>query len=104
MTLFEVTKEIGRRNASIFVREANGQRPAYGGTKKFHDRRIVGITSSSTSNSMETMAPSWVPVTTLFPRLKAEVILRVSSAVTGLPWLENRLQGLRSPHSRKRSV
>ena len=103
MTLFEVTKEIGRRNASIFVREANGRRPD-GGTKKFHDRRIVRITSSSTSNSMETMAPSWVPVTTLFPRLKAEDILRVSSAVTGLPWLKNRLQGLMSPHSRKQTV
>jgi hypothetical protein len=37
MTLFEVAKEIGRRNASIFLRDANGQRPVYGGTKKFQD-------------------------------------------------------------------
>jgi hypothetical protein len=37
MTLFEVAKEIGRRNASMFLRDANGQRPVYGGTKKFQD-------------------------------------------------------------------
>jgi hypothetical protein len=37
MTLYEVAKEIGRRNASIFLRDANGQRPVYGGTKKFQD-------------------------------------------------------------------
>jgi hypothetical protein len=38
MTLFDVAKEIGRRNASMFLRDANGKRPVYGGTKKFqHD-------------------------------------------------------------------
>ena len=37
MTLFEVSKEIGRRVSSIFLREANGQRPVYGGTKKFQE-------------------------------------------------------------------
>jgi hypothetical protein len=37
MTLFEVAKEIGRRNASMFLRDANGNRPVYGGTKKFQD-------------------------------------------------------------------
>jgi hypothetical protein len=37
MTLFEVAKEISRRNASIFLRDANGQRPIYGGTRKFQD-------------------------------------------------------------------
>ena len=37
ITLFEVAKEIGRRNASMFLRDANGQRPVYGGTKKFQD-------------------------------------------------------------------
>jgi hypothetical protein len=37
MTLFEVAKEINRRLASIFLRDANGQRPVYGGTKKFQD-------------------------------------------------------------------
>jgi len=37
MTLFEVAREIGRRTASIFLRDENGRRPVYGGTKKFQD-------------------------------------------------------------------
>jgi hypothetical protein len=37
MTLFEVAEEISRRNASMFLRDANGQRPVYGGTRKFQD-------------------------------------------------------------------
>lgn len=30
ITLFEVAKEIGRRNASMFLRDANGQRSSMG--------------------------------------------------------------------------
>ena len=37
MTLFEVAKEIGRRLSSIFLRDANGRRPVYGGTRKFQE-------------------------------------------------------------------
>ena len=37
MTLFEVAHEISRRLASIFLRDADGQRPVYGGTAKFQD-------------------------------------------------------------------
>ena len=37
MTLFEVAQEISRRLASTFLRDANGQRPVYGGTAKFQD-------------------------------------------------------------------
>ena len=37
MTLFEVAKELGRRLSSIFLRDANGTRPVYGGTKKFQE-------------------------------------------------------------------
>jgi len=37
MTLFEVAKEIARRLANIFLRDANGKRPVYGGTKKFQE-------------------------------------------------------------------
>ncbi|HWC20082.1 MAG TPA: hypothetical protein VG498_23915 [Terriglobales bacterium] len=37
MTLFEVAKEIHNRLASIFLRDASGRRPVYGGTKKFQD-------------------------------------------------------------------
>jgi len=37
MTLFEVAKEIARRLASIFLPDANGKRPIYGGTRKFQE-------------------------------------------------------------------
>jgi hypothetical protein len=35
MNLFEVAKEISDRLARMFLRDANGQRPVYGGTEKF---------------------------------------------------------------------
>ena len=37
MTLFEASKELSRRLASAFLRNADGQRPIYGGTTKFQD-------------------------------------------------------------------
>jgi hypothetical protein len=37
MTLFEVAKELSDRLASIFLRDANGRRPVYGGTRKFQE-------------------------------------------------------------------
>ena len=37
LTLFEVAKELGHRLSSIFLRDASGRRPVYGGTKKFQD-------------------------------------------------------------------
>jgi hypothetical protein len=37
MTLFEVAKEISRRLSSIFLRDASGRRPVYGGSAKFQD-------------------------------------------------------------------
>jgi hypothetical protein len=37
MTLFEVAKELSRRISSIFLRDENGQRPVYGGAKKFQE-------------------------------------------------------------------
>ncbi len=37
MTLFEVAKELARRLSSIFLRDANGRRPVYGGNMKFQD-------------------------------------------------------------------
>jgi hypothetical protein len=35
MNLFEVAREIARRLTAIFVRDASGRRPVYGGTEKF---------------------------------------------------------------------
>jgi hypothetical protein len=37
MTLYQVAEEISRRLWSIFLRDANGQRPVYGGMRKFQD-------------------------------------------------------------------
>ena len=37
LTLFEVAKEIARRLSSIFLRDADGRRPVYGGTRKFQE-------------------------------------------------------------------
>jgi hypothetical protein len=37
MTLFEVAKEIRRRLANTFLRDASGRRPVYGGTKEFQE-------------------------------------------------------------------
>ena len=37
LTLFEIAKEISRRMASIFIRDADGKRPVYGGTSKFQE-------------------------------------------------------------------
>jgi hypothetical protein len=37
MTLFEVAREISRRLASTFLRNADGGRPVYGGTAKFQE-------------------------------------------------------------------
>jgi len=37
MTLYEVAKEISHRLSKIFLRDEKGQRPVYGGTRKFQD-------------------------------------------------------------------
>ena len=37
MTLFEVANEIQRRLTTTFLRDSNGRRPVYGGTKKFQE-------------------------------------------------------------------
>ena len=37
MTLFEVAKDLTRRLSSIFLKDADGRRPVYGGTKKLQE-------------------------------------------------------------------
>jgi hypothetical protein len=37
LTLYEVAEEIARRLSSIFLRDGQGQRPVYGGTRKFQE-------------------------------------------------------------------
>jgi hypothetical protein len=40
MTLFEVAQDLSRRLRTIFLRNASGRRPVYGGTQKFQDDRL----------------------------------------------------------------
>jgi hypothetical protein len=37
MTLYQVAEEIARRLANIFLKDKNGRRPVYGGTRKFQE-------------------------------------------------------------------
>jgi hypothetical protein len=37
MNLYQVAEEIARRLASIFLRDGEGRRPVYGGTRKFQE-------------------------------------------------------------------
>jgi hypothetical protein len=37
LTLFEVAKDISRRLSNIFLRDASGRRPVYGGSKRFQE-------------------------------------------------------------------
>jgi hypothetical protein len=37
MTLFEVSQDLSKRLSKIFLRDSNGRRPVYGGTKKFQE-------------------------------------------------------------------
>jgi hypothetical protein len=37
MNLYQVAEEIARRLGNIFLRDASGRRPVYGGTRKFHE-------------------------------------------------------------------
>jgi hypothetical protein len=37
MNLYEVAEEIARRAANIFLRDKNGRRPVYGGSRKFQE-------------------------------------------------------------------
>jgi hypothetical protein len=36
-SLYEVANELARRLSSLFLRDANGRRPVYGGTRKFQE-------------------------------------------------------------------
>ena len=63
MNLFEVAKEIGDRLTRIFLRDANGRRPVYGGSEKFQSDPHWRDSSSSMSTSTGTTGPAWGPAT-----------------------------------------
>ena len=90
LTLFEVAKEISRRLAGIFLRDAGGKRPVYGGTKKFQEdphwkdyilfyEYFHGDNGAGLGASHQT---GWTGVIAraidLFARLQPEVALQIS--------------------------
>jgi hypothetical protein len=90
LTLFEVAKEIARRLSAIFVRDAQGRRPVYGGTQKFqqdpHWRDYIlfyeyfhGDNGAGLGASHQTGWTGLVALTLdLFARLDAEKALLMS--------------------------
>jgi hypothetical protein len=93
LTLFEVAKEISRRLSSIFLRDANGLRPVYGGTKKFqedpHWRDYIlfyeyfhGDNGAGLGASHQTGWTGLIArIMDLSARLKAEEILKLNKGV-----------------------
>ena len=89
LTLFEVAKELSQRLSSIFLRDASGKRPVYGGAKKFQDPHwkdyilfyeyFHGDNGAGLGASHQT---GWTGVIArvidLFARLNAEDALRIS--------------------------
>jgi hypothetical protein len=95
MTLFEVAKEINRRTVSIFLRDENGKRPVYGGTKKFQDdphwrdyilfyEYFHGDNGAGLGASHQT---GWTGLVArsldLFARVNAEMALRMPKKIIG---------------------
>lgn len=107
LTLFEVAKEIGRRLSSIFLRDATGKRPVYGGTTKFQEdpywkdyilfyEYFHGDNGAGLGASHQTgWTGSIARITDIFARLQPEDALRVPKnnlaarmtrdQVTGMP-------------------
>ena len=92
MTLFEISHEISRRLAAIFLRDGSGRRPVYGGTAKFQDdkhwRDLIqfyeyfhGDNGAGLGASHQT---GWTGVVAvlldLFGRVSADDLLRVEKA------------------------
>ncbi len=63
MNLYQVAEEISRRLASIFLKDKDGRRPVYGGTRSSRTTRTGAISCSSTSTSTATTAPASAPAT-----------------------------------------
>jgi hypothetical protein len=105
MNLFEVAKEITTRLAGIFLRDASGKRPVYGGTAKFqedpHWRDLIlfyeyfhgdngaGLGASHQTGWTGTVAP----LLDLFGRLSAEEMLSVAKDGLAARLVRDQVQG-----------
>ncbi len=95
MTLFEVSKEISRRLSRIFLRDESGQRPVYGGSKKFQDdpywrdyilfyEYFHGDNGAGLGASHQTGWTGLIARTLdLFARMQSEELLRQGKRVVG---------------------
>ena len=63
MTLYQVAEELTRRLASIFLKDKDGRRAVYGGTRRFQRIRTGAISSCSMSTSTATTALASAPAT-----------------------------------------
>jgi hypothetical protein len=87
MTLFEVAQEIAQRLTSMFLRDADGRRPIYGGASKFqndpHWRDLIlfyeyfhGDNGAGLGASHQTGWTGLIaPIIDIFARLDAQMIL-----------------------------
>ena len=119
MTLFEVAQEIVRRLTTTFLRDADGQRPVYGGTAKFqndpHWRDLIlfyeyfhGDNGAGLGASHQTGWTALVaPLLDLFGRVDAKTMLETGPRArhwpgsSGSKWAEKQTASeLRSGHVR----
>ena len=105
MTLFEVAKEITGRLAGIFLRDANGKRPVYGGTAEFqedpHWRDLVlfyeyfhGDNGAGLGASHQTGWTGCIaPLLDLFGRVTGEEILKTAKDGLAARLVREQVQG-----------
>ena len=96
MTLFEVAQELSNRLASMFLRDHQGHRPVYGGTKKFQDdphwkdlilfnEYFHGDNGAGLGASHQTGWTAVIPaMMCLFGRIKPEMVLAEDRILSGL--------------------
>lgn len=108
MTLFEVAKEISRRLARIFLRNASEKRPVYGGTVKFQDdphwrdyilfyEYFHGDNGAGLGASHQTGWTGLVaPLLDIFGRLDAKSLLETEKASTEEQIVREQVGGARA--------
>jgi hypothetical protein len=105
MTLFEVAQEITRRLTGTFLRDADGQRPVYGGTAKFQDdphwRDLIlfyeyfhGDNGAGLGASHQTGWTALVaPLLDLFARVDAKALLETERGSTFARFISEQVGG-----------
>jgi Mannosylglycerate hydrolase MGH1-like glycoside hydrolase domain len=110
MTLYQVAEELANRLSAIFLRDHEGRRPVYGGTKKFDDdprwrdhvlfyEYFHGDNGAGLGASHQTGWTAIIPALThLFGMLTPEMILKPDSPLAELSRREREAEdALRAP-------